>query len=259
MVRQIILTGMVVFLPASLLAQGRGMMPSASHAVAVAPRGAMPASHVGMVPAAPGKGIVVRGGGVHPRAGTPIARNGQRPIGTRRHNRADEIGLRADCGSAPGLGFDAVHQAATCGTGSVGSRRSGRQVPLFFPFFEGGFFLPGAVIPAEESAAAENLQPEVPDAEAREYGRRHRATQTAVAAPTAAIEEAGPAQPDTEEFVFVRRDGTVFFAVAYAWENGTLRYVTSQGLRHTVTLDALDLGATQQFNEQRGLNFHSPA
>jgi hypothetical protein len=53
----------------------------------------------------------------------------------------------------------------------------------------------------------------------------------------------------------VRRDGTVFFAVAYAWENGTLRYVTSEGLRRSVAHETLDLSATQQFNEQRGLNF----
>jgi hypothetical protein len=74
-----------------------------------------------------------------------------------------------------------------------------------------------------------------------------------------AAETASPAASDNDEFVFVRRDGTVFFAVAYAWEKGTLRYITSQGLRRTVTQDALDLDATRQFNEQRGLNFHSPA
>ena len=260
MVRQIILTGIVVFLPASVLAQGRGMMPSASHGVAVAPRAVIPVSHSGIVAATPGTRIVVRSGMVRPRVGTPVARSGRRPTGERRHTQADEVSRRADCGSAPGLGFDAVHQAATCGSGSVGSRTRGIQVPLFFPFFEGGFFLPGTVIPAEESSAAENAQPEATDAEARENGRRHRTLQTpAVAAPAEAVEAAGPAVPDSEEFVFVRRDGTVFFAVAYSWENGTLRYVTSQGLRHTVTLDALDLGATQQFNEQRGLNFRSPA
>jgi len=75
---------------------------------------------------------------------------------------------------------------------------------------------------------------------------------------TAAAETASSAASDNEEFVFVRRDGTVFFAVAYAWEKGTLRYITSQGLRRTVTQDTLDLDATRQFNEQRGLNFHSP-
>jgi hypothetical protein len=72
-------------------------------------------------------------------------------------------------------------------------------------------------------------------------------------------ENSSSAPPDNEEFVFVRRDGTVFFAVAYSWERGALRYVTNQGLRRTVTQDALDLDATRQFNEQRGLNFRLPA
>jgi len=78
-------------------------------------------------------------------------------------------------------------------------------------------------------------------------------------APASTNEAASVTSSDNDEFVFVRRDGTIFFAVAYSWENGTLRYVTSQGLRHTVTQDALDLDATRQFNEQRGLNFRLPA
>jgi hypothetical protein len=65
--------------------------------------------------------------------------------------------------------------------------------------------------------------------------------------------------PDVEQYVFVRLDGSLVFAVAYAWENGTLRYVTPDGLRRSITRDALDLNATQQFNEQRGLNFRVPA
>ena len=81
-----------------------------------------------------------------------------------------------------------------------------------------------------------------------------------VAGPAAA-ETAGaaPTATDSDQFVFVRRDGTVFFAVAYSWEKGTLRYITNEGLRKTVTRDALDLDATRQFNEQRGLNFRLPA
>jgi hypothetical protein len=61
------------------------------------------------------------------------------------------------------------------------------------------------------------------------------------------------------EYVFVRRDGGLVFAVAYSWENGTLRYVTRDGMRRTIARDAIDLTATQQFNEQRGLSFPSPA
>jgi len=140
----------------------------------------------------------------------------------------------------------------------VGLRRRGLQVPFFFPFFDGGFSLPGSAAAVEEAPGAETAQQEAIDAEARETSHRHRAAEQ-VTAPQPAVEAASAATPDDDQFVFVRRDGTVFFAVAYSWENGTLRYVTSQGLRHTVTQDALDLDATQQFNEQRGLNFRLPA
>jgi len=157
------------------------------------------------------------------------------------------------------LGFDAVHQAAVCGSGIVGSRGRG-LIPAFFPFFDGGFFLPGSQAAVEEVPVAETSQAEEADIEARETSRRHRISDTVTAPaqmPAAEAASAGPS--DNDEFVFVRRDGTIFVAVAYSWENGTLRYVTSQGLRHTVTQDALDLDATRQFNEQRGLNFRLPA
>jgi hypothetical protein len=62
-----------------------------------------------------------------------------------------------------------------------------------------------------------------------------------------------------EQYVLVRQDGGLVFAVAYTWENGTLRYITPDGLRRTIRRDALDLNATQQFNEQRGLDFRVPA
>jgi hypothetical protein len=71
----------------------------------------------------------------------------------------------------------------------------------------------------------------------------------------------GPPAPqkDVPEYVFVRRDGTVFFAVAYSWEHGALRYVSSEGLRRSVEREKLDLDATKQFNEQRGMVFRAPA
>jgi hypothetical protein len=138
----------------------------------------------------------------------------------------------------------------------VGLRGRGFQEPFFFPIFDGGFSVPSTSVAADEGTAAETPQPEATDAEARETDRRYRTPQP-VAAPAA--ETASSAVSDNEEFVFVRRDGTLFFAVAYSWEKGTLRYITSQGLRRTVTQDVLDLDATRQFNEQRGLNFHLPA
>lgn len=258
MVRQIILVGIVVILPVGVQAQGRGAMPPVSHAIAVGPRVVMQAPHAGTSQMMPGTRVAVRGGVARPRTGTPIARSTRRQVTTRRRFDDEDISVRSDCNSAPGLGFDAVHVAATCGSGTVGLRSRGFQVPFFFPFFDGGFSLPGSPVAAEEGSAAENPQPEATDTEARETGRRYRVTQP-VTAPAPVVETSSAAPSDNEEFVFVRRDGTVFFAVAYAWENGTLRYITSQGLRQTVKQDALDLDATRQFNEQRGLNFQLPA
>jgi hypothetical protein len=154
------------------------------------------------------------------------------------------------------LGFDAVHQAATCGSGTLGVRGRGLQEPFFFPIFDGGFSVPISPVAAEDGSAAEASLPEATGAEVRETDRRYRTPQPVT---TPAAETSSSAASDNDEFVFVRRDGTLFFAVAYAWEKGMLRYVTSQGLRRTVTQDVLDLDATRQFNEQRGLNFHSPA
>ncbi len=255
MVRQVILTGFVVFLPAGAQAQGRGGMPPVSHSVGVAPRVVTQAPHAGTAQAMPGTRTVTRGGAVRPRAAASAVRSTRPQITTRRRFDGEDRRLRWDCSSVPGLGFDAVHQAATCGSGTMGLRGRGLQEPFFFPFFDGGFSVPGSPVAAEDGSAAETSQ-EATDAEVRETDRRYRTPQP-VTAPAA--ETASSAASDNEEFVFVRRDGTVFFAVAYAWEKGTLRYITSQGLRRTVTQDTLDLDATRQFNEQRGLNFHSPA
>ncbi|SRR5258708_3916303 len=260
MVRQIILVSFAVFLPEAVQAQGRGVMPPVSHVVAVAPRVVMQAPRAGTAQFMPAARIGTRGGAVRPKTRTPMARSTQRVATTRRRFEDEDINRRPDCSSAPGLGFDAVHQAAVCGSSFVSSRRRGAQVPLFFPFFDGGFFLPGSSAPVEENPAPETSQQEATEAESRERGRGYRASlQAAEPAPTPTAETAKTEPRDNDEFVFVRRDGTIFFAVAYTWENGTLRYITGQGLRHTVEQDALDLAATRQFNEQRGLIFRSPA
>jgi hypothetical protein len=260
MVRQIVLAGLVVLLPASLRAQGHGAMAPVAHAGAMAP---MPAPHAMPVQAMPGPRMAARVGAVRPRTGMPVTRNARGHVVTRRRfdNRFDgeDTGRRPGCSSAPGLGFDAVHQAAVCGSG-INFERGGFLGSTFFPFFDGGFFLPGSPAAVEESnnSASDAAQPEATDSEARETVRHRRVNQPP-AEPTPTTETASTPPKDNEEFVFVRRDGTVFFAVGYAWEKGTLRYVTSEGLRRTVTQDALDLDATRQFNEQRGLNFQLPS
>lgn len=173
----------------------------------------------------------------------------------------DQFGT-IDFQDVPGLGFDFPHLAA------VGGNRQ-RLVRFGTGFGLGGFLFGAPPIIVEEvqptdtqgSAEDENDAESVAQAERlrqlRAYEQRlnaQRAASEQPAAPAVAVSEEQP-----PEYVFVRRDGGLLFAVAYSWENGTLRYVTREGTRRTVSRDAIDLPATEQFNEQRGLNFRSPA
>jgi hypothetical protein len=161
--------------------------------------------------------------------------------------------------NVPGLGFDYAHLAAVHPNGIHDHDRDRRRGlnAGFFPFFNGGgYYFPlddyDEDVPPADAQQVDNGAPEpAPYAAAPRPGdyEPRQPRQAAAQAP----------EPEPEPYVFVRRDGTLFFATAYAWENGTLRYITSEGLRRTVTADKLDLDATQQFNEQRGLTFRAPA
>lgn len=168
----------------------------------------------------------------------------------------------------PGLGFDYTHLAAVGrsrghGRGQFGDRDHDRRRSFvaYFPFFGGGYYEP--LFPEEyddNGTAADNDETEGVEPDDYPQGpppRPEEYAQNYPPAPPMPV-EAGPAKP-ADEYVFVRRDGTLFFAMAYAWENGTLRYVTGEGLRRSVEGNTLDLDATKQFNEQRGLHFRLPA
>jgi len=162
--------------------------------------------------------------------------------------------------NVPGLGFDFPHLAAI-----NGGRR--HEDEGFFPFGFGGFLLssPGVIVeeplPVEQQPVAETVAGSANDIE-REHALERRERRLRIEEERAlAAANAAPAAPqhDAPEYVFVKRDGDLVFAVAYSWDNGTLRYITRDGGRRSVTRDALDMDATQQFNEQRGVNFRSPA
>jgi hypothetical protein len=175
---------------------------------------------------------------------------------SRARRRSGASAFESDPNTAPGLGFDYAHFAATHPNGVRGrGRRNGNDGAVLFPFFGGGGYFvpsgPGALEDGEEQAADDNPGPS--DAEVGEPApRMHYADRPPQYGPPAP-------QPDVPEYVFVRRDGTLFFAVAYSWEHDSLRYISSGGVRRSVSRDTLDLNATQQFNEQRGMTFRSPA
>ncbi len=163
--------------------------------------------------------------------------------------------------TVPGLGFDFPHLAAVFGPGAVGAGKHERfsAIGSFVPLFDGGFFLPQQPVVVEEEAGGDQAEPlqaiteakGEASAEARSEARRRAADEPSrVSQPV----------PETPPYVLVKQDGTLVFVVAYSWENGNLlRYMTSQGLWGTVAREALDLAATEQFNQQRGLSFQPPA
>jgi hypothetical protein len=151
----------------------------------------------------------------------------------------------------PGLGFDYAHFAAV----HPGAFRHQFHGGGVVPFIGGGIYVPfeyyGEPYPAPEQPAEPEAEPEQSQA----------APQQDYSAPPAAPrrERASAPLAPSPEYIFVRRDGTVFFAVAYSCSNGSLQYITQDGLRRVIPLTTLDLDATSQFNEQRGLSFRSPA
>jgi hypothetical protein len=153
----------------------------------------------------------------------------------------------------PGLGFDFPHLAAVSGHNHFGRGFLGGV-----PFFDGGFLFGAPFVIIEQPGEA---QPEAEDViagnamEADPVRRTRRVYEAQPAAGTAG----DSAAEEVEQYVLVKRDGALEFAVAYSWVDGNLRYITPDGKRRTLGRDALDLHATEQFNEQRGIEFHAPA
>lgn len=283
--RVLFLLSFITIIPSGLAAQGRGGMPAraaaaapavnvsaAAHPAAAVHASVMPGHAVAQAPGSPASHLVASRApngqvilrrvatttGVHTSTranGTvvrSVARNGQLSSTRRRRSNFE---FSPNSGSVPGLGFDYVHTAATHPNAVNGRHHRFNNGAVLFPFSGGGYFLPtDTVVEAQDEGQPEEDADE--EAAPAERPARVRSVQRAPLKPV--IEEPAP-QTDVPEFVFVRRDGTVFFAVAYSWEKDALRYISSEGLRRTVSRETLDLDATQHFNEQRGMTFRAPA
>jgi len=157
----------------------------------------------------------------------------------------------------PGLGFDYSHYFAT--HPNTGHCRHCFGNGLVLPFVDGGIYIPMPMYaeqsqeeqPAEQGAAPDQNQAQVAQPD-------EPADQGYSGYPSARTAPQPPPKPQAE-YVFVRRDGGLIFAVAYSWINDRLQYVTAEGIRRTVPLNTLDIDATQQFNDQRGVPIRLPA
>ena len=251
----------LLFTPFVASAQHAGapaMPPVAVHSIAAAP--AAPALHVApAVGVAPvhGSPRTVTGGrtvpGPAPRSAMHPASSSKRAVNPRPVRSTPIFSgtpVAQDDLGVPGLGFDYVHYAAV--HPNAGRHHFGGGVA---PFVDGGIYVPYPVY-MEGGAAAEPAAESTPT-EAEQPAEEAAARPEAVTARPHAHSSA-PSEPDSE-YVFVRRDGTVFFAVAFTFDSTDLRYITQEGFRKSIPLASLDLAATQQFNEQRGLSPRLPS
>ncbi len=251
-------------LPAAAQAQhpGAGMpaMSGAHFAVAPAPiavphvaavrpmMAARPVMHTGRVstrmPVAPQK--------VHPVGWNHVSHSATTPADPIFPNGNPVV----DGYPVPGLGFDYTHYFATHPNAGRCPQCFGNGFVL--PFVDGGIYIPMPMYaeqsaeaqPAEDGAASDQNQAQAAQTE-------EPADQGNYGYPPARMAPQPPPKPQAE-YVFVRRDGSLIFAVAYSWINDRLQYVTGEGIRRIVPLNTLDLDATQQFNDQRGVPIRLP-
>ena len=175
----------------------------------------------------------------------------------------------------PGLGFDYSDLAAFERGERVTHFRDfdrGHNRPEFFtPILFGGYpyYWDTLDMPSDYAQQPAPQQPQViivqqpaPVVIVQAPGATTQAAPAATAdsdAPAAApANTAAPADPDQDSIVLIRRDGKLFFASVYTVVGNELRYVTPEGIRHTLKVSDLDVDATRGMNEARGSTFQLP-
>jgi len=143
------------------------------------------------------------------------------------------------------------------GLGCFGHNHHFRNTGVIIPFGDfGGFYIP---VPYYEPAADQE-DASAPDEAVVSDENDNSDQQVAAEQPIApaAVGYYPPSEP-IYDFVFVKRDGTKIFAVAYSLTKDKIQYVTKEGLRRTLPLDSLDFDATQKSNEERGNTINLPS
>jgi hypothetical protein len=160
----------------------------------------------------------------------------------------------------PGLGFDFAHLAAI-----HAGRRHLRTRGVSFagaPFFALPLFSDfSGVVPTQAGPPQVIIvqQPVPTPAEDDEAEVTPRRSHRAYSVPASELPADTGATREADEYVLVKRDGGLLFAVAFSVQNGQLNYITLEGSERTVALVLIDMDATQRMNEQRGTRIRLPA
>jgi hypothetical protein len=147
------------------------------------------------------------------------------------------------------------------GSGLVGLNACPPTTGVVLPFFGGSVYVPipyyaDAGAPPDQGAPQEEASNQPPPDSNPQAGDED--TSGGGPAPSRYRSNSNDFTKSLSEFVFVERDGTKIYAVAYSFLNDKLQYVTKEGVRRTVALDSLDLDATQKQNEDLGNKINLP-
>jgi hypothetical protein len=128
---------------------------------------------------------------------------------------------------------------------------------VVLPFFGGGIYVP---VPYYADSGTPDQGDVQEDASNQPTDSNPQDTdqQASTPAPSRYRASSNDIKEKLSEFVFVQKDGSKLYAVAYSFLNDKLQYVTKEGVRRSVALDSLDLDATQKSNEDLGNRINLP-
>lgn len=160
----------------------------------------------------------------------------------------------------PGLGFDFTHLAAVNSGLAVRAfidpvtqhelaiaQQLPREQPVgFFPAYDYGYGYGGEVPAAPSTPRPEIVVLQQPAAQPA----------PAVAAPAPVAAAPAPPPLPVGELYLVRRDGKTIKVIAFSQQGGQIVYITANGMRHTMSLNDLNVKATEKRNAERGTILH---
>ncbi len=174
--------------------------------------------------------------------------------------------------TVPGLGFDYPHLAAIggnvggefgAGPGRNGHRGQGFYVAIPFGAYP-TYYADSGYDQAEQQPEQpsdqqpdnqDQLQPQNLVTPQPDSSYPQSSDSRIAAGNPSASEPPAPTEaqvPDVGDFILVQRDGRILFASLYTVVGTQVRYISRDGIRHTIAMADLDPEATQQMNEARG-------